>query len=154
MIWCICDPRHDFIICLCFYEMILFHQVIHHSSLNFFSSRCFSAVLSELCPTSHLFHILIWNSYGATFVNPPPPPFQPPPLHFCVARFPLPILGVLVPPEKEREKREKEKEEKLQGRRESHGETLLRDLKGIFTQPWDMGSPTEGNRQSLKKDLG
>ncbi|XP_051540384.1 rab5 GDP/GTP exchange factor-like isoform X3 [Myxocyprinus asiaticus] len=46
-----------------------------------------------------------------------------------------------VPLEKENEKQEKE--EKFQSRRESHGETLLRDLKGIFTQPWEMGSPTE-----------
>ncbi|XP_073730472.1 rab5 GDP/GTP exchange factor isoform X2 [Misgurnus anguillicaudatus] len=50
-----------------------------------------------------------------------------------------------VPPEKENEKRVKE--EKVQGRRESHGETLLRDLKGIFTQPWDMGSPTEESHE-------
>lgn len=69
------------------------------------------------------------------------------PLLFCVARF-LPTLGVLFRPEKE-----SEKDEKLQGRRQSHGETLLRDLKGIFTQPWEMGSPTEGNRESLK-DVG
>ncbi|XP_077098440.1 rab5 GDP/GTP exchange factor isoform X1 [Siphateles boraxobius] len=54
-----------------------------------------------------------------------------------------------VPPEKESEKREKE--EKLQGRRESHGETLLRDLKGIFTQPWDMGSPTEALVSRLRE---
>uniref|UniRef100_A0A8C2JEX0 RAB guanine nucleotide exchange factor (GEF) 1 n=1 Tax=Cyprinus carpio TaxID=7962 RepID=A0A8C2JEX0_CYPCA len=52
-----------------------------------------------------------------------------------------------VPPEKESEKREKEKEEKLQGRRESHGENLLRDLKGIFTQPWEMASPTEESHE-------
>ncbi|XP_057177370.1 rab5 GDP/GTP exchange factor isoform X2 [Triplophysa rosa] len=50
-----------------------------------------------------------------------------------------------VPPEKESEK------EKLQGRRESHGETLLRDLKGIFTQPWEMGSPTEALVSRLRE---
>ncbi|XP_059395787.1 rab5 GDP/GTP exchange factor-like isoform X2 [Carassius carassius] len=50
-------------------------------------------------------------------------------------------------PKKENEKQEKEKEEKLQGRRESHGENLLRDLKGIFTQPWEMASPTEESHE-------
>lgn len=105
--------------------MILFEQVIQPSSLSLFpSSRCCSAVLSDLRPTSPTFFIHFT-------------PFRP---------FPLPTLGVLIPPEKESEKQEKE--EKLQGRRESHGENLLRDLKGIFTQPWEMASPTEGNRQS------
>lgn len=84
---------------------------------------------SRLCHHHHIFHHFT-------------PPFRP---------FPLPTLGVLVPPEKEREK---EKEEKLPGRRESHGENLLRDLKGIFTQPWEMSSPTEGNRLSLEENLG
>ncbi len=131
--------------------MILFDQVIHPSSLSLFpSSRCCSAVLSDLRPTSPTFISLFFTLYShlnssvATFF-----------IHFTPFRpFPLPTLGVLVPPEKESEKREKEKEEKLQGRRESHGENLLRDLKGIFTQPWEMASPTEGNRQSLKENLG
>ncbi|XP_059395786.1 rab5 GDP/GTP exchange factor-like isoform X1 [Carassius carassius] len=54
-------------------------------------------------------------------------------------------------PKKENEKQEKEKEEKLQGRRESHGENLLRDLKGIFTQPWEMASPTEALVSRLRE---
>ncbi|KAL4660548.1 rab5 GDP/GTP exchange factor-like isoform X1 [Arapaima gigas] len=36
-----------------------------------------------------------------------------------------------------------EKVEKVPGARERHGETLLRDLRGIFTPPWEMVSPTE-----------
>ncbi len=128
--------------------MILFDQVIHPSSLSLFSSyHCCSAILSDLRPTSptsiSLFSLYIHlNSSVATFFT----PFTP----FCP--FSLPTLGVLVPPEKESEKREKE--EKFQGRKESHGENLLRDLKGIFTQPWEMASPTEGNRPSLKDNLG
>ncbi|XP_051973546.1 rab5 GDP/GTP exchange factor isoform X2 [Xyrauchen texanus] len=50
-----------------------------------------------------------------------------------------------VPLENENEK------EKLHGRRESHGETLLRDLKGIFTQPWEMGSSTEALVSKLRE---
>ncbi|XP_028840432.1 rab5 GDP/GTP exchange factor isoform X2 [Denticeps clupeoides] len=41
-----------------------------------------------------------------------------------------------------------EREERVQGRRESHGETLLRDLRGMFTPPWEMGSPTEESHES------
>ncbi|XP_066506382.1 rab5 GDP/GTP exchange factor isoform X2 [Hoplias malabaricus] len=46
---------------------------------------------------------------------------------------------------------EKERGEKVQGRRESHGETLLRDLRGIFTQSWEMGSPTEALVSRLRE---
>ncbi|KAK3521595.1 hypothetical protein QTP70_014754 [Hemibagrus guttatus] len=49
--------------------------------------------------------------------------------------------------EKERE-RERERGDKVQGRRESHGEMLLRDLKGIFTYSWEIGSPTEESHEA------
>ncbi|XP_017344405.1 rab5 GDP/GTP exchange factor isoform X1 [Ictalurus punctatus] len=49
--------------------------------------------------------------------------------------------------ERERE-RERERGEKVQGRRESHGEMLLRDLKGIFTHSWEIGSPTEESHEA------
>ncbi|XP_026888546.2 rab5 GDP/GTP exchange factor isoform X1 [Electrophorus electricus] len=39
-------------------------------------------------------------------------------------------------------------QEKSQGRRESHGEALLRDLRGIFTQPWEIGSPAEDSHEA------
>ncbi|XP_053500498.1 rab5 GDP/GTP exchange factor isoform X3 [Ictalurus furcatus] len=52
--------------------------------------------------------------------------------------------------ERERE-RERERGEKVQGRRESHGEMLLRDLKGIFTHSWEIGSPTEALVSRLRE---
>ncbi|XP_062869940.1 rab5 GDP/GTP exchange factor isoform X1 [Trichomycterus rosablanca] len=50
--------------------------------------------------------------------------------------------------DKDRERdRERERGAKVQGRRESHGEALLRDLRGIFTQPWEIGSPAEESHE-------
>ncbi|KAG9351870.1 hypothetical protein JZ751_023121, partial [Albula glossodonta] len=40
-----------------------------------------------------------------------------------------------------------EKVEKVAGGRERHGEALLRDLRGMFTQPWEMVSPTEESHE-------
>ncbi|KAJ8342944.1 hypothetical protein SKAU_G00328720 [Synaphobranchus kaupii] len=40
-----------------------------------------------------------------------------------------------------------EKVEKVSGARERHGEALLRDLRGMFTQPWEMMSPTEESHE-------
>ncbi|XP_061105019.1 rab5 GDP/GTP exchange factor isoform X1 [Conger conger] len=40
-----------------------------------------------------------------------------------------------------------EKVEKVSGERERHGEALLRDLKGMFTQPWEMMSPAEESHE-------
>ncbi|XP_072514756.1 rab5 GDP/GTP exchange factor isoform X2 [Salminus brasiliensis] len=57
-----------------------------------------------------------------------------------------PKKGTTSMSERERDE-ERERREKFQGRRESHGETLLRDLKGIFTQNWEMSSPTEESHE-------
>ncbi|KAI5100106.1 rab5 GDP/GTP exchange factor isoform X3 [Silurus meridionalis] len=47
-----------------------------------------------------------------------------------------------------KKERQREGREQVQGRRESHGEMLLRDLKGIFTHSLERGFPTEESHEA------
>ncbi|KAI5614343.1 rab5 GDP/GTP exchange factor isoform X3 [Silurus asotus] len=47
-----------------------------------------------------------------------------------------------------KKERQREGREQVQGRRESHGEMLLRDLKGMFTHSLERGFPTEESHEA------